>query len=85
MHFDGVGWAAQTSGTTADLKGVWGSSTTDVFAVGGSGTILHYDGSVWTPHSSGFDNWLFGVGGRSADDVFAVGAGGTIFHYIYGG
>ncbi len=28
-----------------DLNGVWGSSGSDVFAVGKSGTILHYDGS----------------------------------------
>jgi hypothetical protein len=27
------------------LRGVWGSSGSDVFAVGDDGTILHYDGS----------------------------------------
>jgi hypothetical protein len=30
------------------LRGVWGSSGTDVFAVGGAGTILHYCAS---PHT----------------------------------
>jgi hypothetical protein len=29
------------SGTTQGLIGVWGTSATDVFAVGGGGTILH--------------------------------------------
>ena len=38
------------------LGGVWGSSATDVFAVGGNrgignGTILHYDGFTWRLHS----------------------------------
>ncbi|MCJ7744191.1 MAG: hypothetical protein MUO99_06480, partial [Dehalococcoidales bacterium] len=32
---------------TSGLFGVWGSSASDVFAVGGVGTILHYDGKSW--------------------------------------
>lgn len=37
-------WSAMSSGTTADLHAVWGSSSSDVFAVGTDGTILHYEG-----------------------------------------
>jgi hypothetical protein len=33
-----------SSGTTERLYGVWGSSGSDVFAVGHNGTILHYGG-----------------------------------------
>jgi hypothetical protein len=33
-----------TSGTTNYLHGVWGTSSSNVFAVGESGTILHYSG-----------------------------------------
>jgi hypothetical protein len=36
-----------------DLSAVWGSSATDVFAVGDAGTIFHYDGSTWSPMASG--------------------------------
>ena len=32
---------------------MWGSSGSDVFAVGDSGTILHYDGSQLVAHDSG--------------------------------
>jgi hypothetical protein len=63
------------------LLGVWGSSGSDVFAVGGSGTILHYDGSSWSSMSSGTSNHLGGVWGSSGSDVFAVGEGGTVLHY----
>jgi hypothetical protein len=42
------GWSPMTSGTTQTLRGIWGSSGSDVFAVGNSGTILHYDGTVTT-------------------------------------
>ena len=30
-------------GTGAELYGVWGTSTFDVFAVGSDGTIVHYE------------------------------------------
>jgi hypothetical protein len=79
------------SGATCSLSGVWGSSATDVFAVGEGGTILHYNGSSWTPMASVttadyLD--LSGVWGISGTDVFAVGDGYdpvlgtiTILHY----
>jgi hypothetical protein len=37
------------SGTTNFLRGVWGSSSSDIFAVGWVETILHYDGHKWIP------------------------------------
>ena len=68
--------------TTSSISGVWGSSGTDVFAVGHGGTILHYDGTGWSSMSSGTSSTLKDVWGSSASDVFAVGAGrGTILHY----
>ena len=63
------------------LHGVWGSSGSDVFAVGDYGTIVHYDGMTWSPMSSGTYNHLRGVWGSSGSDVFAVGDYGTILHY----
>jgi hypothetical protein len=70
-----------TSGTSNDLDGVWGSSGSDVFAVGYDGTILHYDGSDWSSMTSGTSNWLEVVWGSSGSNVFAVGEGGTILHH----
>ena len=72
-------WSPMTSGTTDSLNGVWGSSGSDVFAVGGN--ILHYNGTSWSPMTSGTTNWLTGVWGSSGSDVFAVGDGGNIVHY----
>ena len=60
---------------------MWGSSGSNVFAVGTGGTILHYDGSSWSAMSSGTTRSLYGVWGSSGNDVFAVGNGGTILHY----
>jgi hypothetical protein len=63
------------------LLSVWGSSPSNVFAVGTGGTILHYNGSMWSPMVSGTTNFLNAVWGSSSSDVFAVGDGGTILHY----
>ncbi|MEW6141578.1 MAG: C1 family peptidase [Chloroflexota bacterium] len=63
------------------LRGVWGSSSSDVFAVGDGGTILHYNGNAWSTMTSGTTGYLNGVWGSSASDVFAVGETGTILHY----
>ena len=76
-----VVWSAMQSGTGMALLSVWGSSGSDVFAVGDGGTILHYDGSGWSPQVSGTTLNLDGVWGSSGSDVFAVGPGGTILHY----
>jgi hypothetical protein len=38
---------SDTSGTKYFLYGVWGNSSSDIFAGGFKGTILHYDGKAW--------------------------------------
>ena len=63
------------------LHSVWGSSGSDVFAVGDSGRILHYNGSTWSAMTSWTTNNFYGVWGSSGSDAFAVGDEGRILHY----
>ena len=95
-HFDGVMWsivpfcADATSTACIDmslaslasaLTGVWGSSASDVYAVGVGGTILHFDGSRWTlvdPSTTPPPTDLSAVSGGGSD-VIAVGSGGAIW------
>jgi hypothetical protein len=74
-------WAPMSSPTTEELYGVWGSSGSNVFAVGTGGTILRFDGTSWITMNSGTTTWLADVWGAAANDVYAVGAAGTILHY----
>ncbi len=75
-------WSSMTSGTTAGLIGVWGSSANDVFAVGGSrGTVLHYNGTAWSAMTTSTTSILDDVWGSSSTDVYAVGQFGSIEHY----
>ena len=71
-----------TSGTPNGLNALWGSSSTDIFAVGDKGTVIHYDGDgdnngspddIWELMNSGTDVKLLGVWGNSSTDVYAVG------------
>jgi hypothetical protein len=87
IHYDGTRWTAMDSGLTGDTFDVWGTSHSDVFAVGfaagSTAAILHYDGSSWSAMDVGipYDATLYGVWGTSHSDVFAVGSNGTILHY----
>jgi len=66
-------WKRLPSNTCEELFGVWGSSATDVWAVGAKGTIIRWNGSTWTPVASGTDRDLLAVRGTAPDDVWAVG------------
>jgi len=63
-------WNVMTSGTTNDLRGVWGVNDQFVFAVGKVGTILHYKGQTWTKHSSPTNSEITGVWGGNIQGPF---------------
>jgi hypothetical protein len=69
-----------------DILGAWGSSASDIFAVGEYGTMLHYDGSEWSIQPTGLqppERWyhLNAVWGTGPNNVWAVGNAGLILHY----
>ena len=84
-------WTLLDQVVSRTLEDVWGSSATDMFAVGfdktrSTGTILHYDGSTWTQQLSLPEIELQSVWGAAANNVFAVGshiqsAAGAIMHF----
>jgi len=81
LHSNGLTWHSETLPTNPQpLYRIWGSSATNIFTVGASGTILRYTGG-WYSMTSGTTNNLYGVCGSSASNVFAVGASGTIRKY----
>ena len=79
LHYDGANWSAMASGTSGNLRTVWGSSATDVYAA--FVDFLHYDGVSWSTGVGGTHHDLLDVWGSGSSDVFAVGKAGTIVHY----
>lgn len=75
------------------LFGIWGSSASDLWAVGGDrsdedrgGVIWHFDGSEWSVSDlagvrpEGVPT-LHKVWGRAADNIYAVGRAGVVVHF----
>jgi hypothetical protein len=104
IHYDGTSWTEQPVPAIAPgpdtlvlFRSVWGSSASDVFAVGTGygasqfGFIAHYDGQQWSLMD--FANVrveLLDVWGTSSNNVYAVGGiqnpgggqdQGIILHY----
>ena len=89
-HYDGRKWSQMYSEPNSfnefvELYAIWGSSGSDVFAVGedvGSGSIIwRYDGDSWSVIERGTTDHWNDVWGSSGADVFAVGSDGSIAHY----
>jgi hypothetical protein len=75
-HHNGLFWSKQGPALRhgASLYGLWGNSSTDVWAVGDRGTVLHYDGSTWRQVRTGLDRTLWSVwGSRVPGDVWVAG------------
>ncbi len=86
VRYDGSSWSLMSFPWKSPLRGVWGSSASALFVVGGDpdpisdGGIYRYDGSSWSlTEITGFD--LYSVWGAAADDVYAGGDGGKVLYY----
>ncbi len=83
LHWDGAAWtpvALPGAPLGRALFKVWGTSSSDLYAVGEAGTIWHKKGADWTlesdpPLASGT---LFTVNGCGAGEVYAVGNGDVL-------
>ncbi len=63
------------------LEAISGISPSDVWTVGGGGTIRHFVGGAWRVVTSPTKAHLRAVWARSANDAWAVGDEGTILHW----
>ena len=79
MHYDGFTWNIVNHDLTDySLYSIWGSSSTDVYAVGAN-RILFYNGNTWSRIDNNFTtNNLYGIWGSSSRDIYAVGEENTI-------
>ncbi|MFI5303016.1 MAG: hypothetical protein ACHREM_33415, partial [Polyangiales bacterium] len=82
---DATTWTRQAGPllpTARTLRGIWGATANDVYAVGDSGTIAHAINGLgqWSLETSATTAALFAIGGTGSADVYAVGQGGIILH-----
>ena len=69
MESTGV-WRLHSDGA---LHTAWGMSSSDIFFVGDSGTVLHFDGTTWLKYPKVTTKNLRSVWGTSHNDVWASG------------
>ena len=74
-------WKAVSSPTDNNLRPVWGTSASNVYAVGDSGIVLHYDGVDWSLASTLTDGRLTDVWASSPSDVYVTSSNDTIYHW----
>lgn len=86
---DAPAWEAVHEDLPGALLSVWGTSTSDIWAVGsdpndpdGEGPeVLHYDGTDWQDLDTGTVGDLWWVYGPPGGPVYMGGAGGTMIRY----
>ncbi|MCK9280300.1 MAG: hypothetical protein M0P71_06760, partial [Melioribacteraceae bacterium] len=89
-HYDGKTW--RESNIYADLggmrvNGISGSSSSDIWAVGYSGTksfIGHYNGIKWTRYAEEFNDQLLDITKDDEGNFWACGRNGIILKYTNG-
>lgn len=77
-----VDWCPVTTGVDPayTLTSVWGSSSTDVWAVGSGGTALHWGGAEWKAVVTNTTGTLLSVWGSGPNDVWVAGSGAVVLH-----
>jgi len=80
---DALEWTVVDSQTSALLESVWGSSASDVWAVGVHGTIrrIQTGDARWQKIESPTTKTLHGVWGSGPNDIWMVGDDATILHF----
>jgi cysteine-rich repeat protein len=71
-------WMPDISGTSVDLRDVWGRASDDVYAIG-DGTVLHWDGVTWS--SLAPPPGAFRAVAGDAANVYVAGDQGTLLIY----
>lgn len=84
-EWDGREWGdPKEIPTNALVRGIWGLSHNDVFAVGVGGLIMHFDGVEWNPFNDfGLDlfNSYTDIWGTAHSNLFIIGDYGELLHF----
>jgi photosystem II stability/assembly factor-like uncharacterized protein len=77
LHWKDGAWTRialpETDRSFRALFKVWGTSASNVYAVGSRGIILHYNGTTWRQELSGTARDLISLWGTGPDDILVAG------------
>ena len=80
---DRLVWTPVDAQSLHRLEALWGTSASDVWAVGAKGTIRRFTAGAdrWEKIASPTEQTLRAVWGSGPNDIWIVGDGGTILHF----
>jgi hypothetical protein len=92
LRGDGARFMEEVLDPDVTLFGIWGTSPSDIWTLGGNvakashaAAMWHFDGSAWSavalPSEAKAALALYKVWGRSASEVYAVGSGGLLIEW----
>ncbi len=76
IHWNGEEWTLyhlHNMGINASVEHVWGTSSSNLYFVGLSGSIVHYDGSTFTEMESGTETRLIDIWGLDENHIWVTG------------
>jgi hypothetical protein len=80
LHYNGTAWVDANSPFLGNpLYDIWGTSNSNVFAVGSAGIILRWNGTAWSQAAVGTDTFIRVVG-TAANNVYAL-SGSELYHF----
>ncbi|NUN15373.1 MAG: hypothetical protein HUU55_17220 [Myxococcales bacterium] len=79
--WDGKTWELSSTGTGDDLEGVWGTSSTALWAVSWFSTILSFGPDGWATSAANTLNPMYDIRGTSGTSIWAVGLNATILRF----
>ena len=79
QHWNGSSWSSYAGAESVDMVALWGSASSDVYAVGSTKT-QRWNGTSWSDVTTSASGALLAIWGSSATEVFAVGFQGFIMH-----
>jgi hypothetical protein len=75
------GWFWEARPAQVAINAMWGSSPTDLWAVGQGGLALHDDGGAWLPVDTGVEAPLLDIWGSTADDIYITTGTEDLVHH----
>lgn len=87
MRWNGTTFMPIANAPQVAMYGIWGSSPTDMIAVGASGTVIRYNGAAFSSSNTlaepltGVNGPITGIRGTGNSDLVAVGDWGTTMRW----
>lgn len=84
VHFNGTSWQEVAIPGAANLYGLWGTSSSDIWTCGILGKLYHFNGTTWTDFPIGDSIAVTYFVGITKSRLYAYGANlsNTIYHNI---